>query len=529
MINMLADRVIRCDASDGSRVGASLPDVYAELMSDAIDAFPALRPHQRHAWHAFLVQLGALAMHRAGASEPPGDADGWAGIIRGLTSDDAGEECWQLVVDDITKPAFLQPPAGSADREPDYKHEVRTPDELDMLVTARNHDLKAAVAEKASTDDWVFALITLQTMEGFGGAGNYGISRMNRGLGNRPAFTLAPSGGPGAHVRRDILALLERRPVLLTEYPMQDTGHALLWTIPWDGTREEALLLDRLDPFYVEVCRRVRLHSGADGTLSGVRAVSKAPRIEARDLNGRTGDPWTPVNQKAGKSLTLSAGGFTYRRITEYLTSPDWERPALLQPTPSEQRSEGTMRLVARALVRGQGKTEGYHERIIPLRHRTVRALGSAGGAGDIGRIASDRIEQISIVQRILSHSIQVFVAQGDPEQISPEDRALARPWLNRLDDIVDAHFFDALQTELEAGEGEREGIRNGWLQELKGSAEDLLHDAENALPCPAIHRHRARVMADGLFAGRMRGPKGLPFLFAEATGEASDDDHTWD
>ena len=529
MINMLTDPVIRCDASDGSRVGASLPDVYAELMSDAIDAFPALRPHQRHAWHAFLVQLGAMAMHRAGASEPPGDADGWAGIIRGLTPEDAGEECWQLVVDDITKPAFLQPPAGSADREPNYKHEVRTPDELDMLVTARNHDLKSAVAGRASTDDWVFALITLQTMEGFGGAGNYGISRMNRGLGNRPAFTLAPLGGPGAHVRRDILALLERRPVLLTEYPMQETGHALLWTIPWDGTREEALLLDRLDPLYVEVCRRVRLHSGADGTLSSVRAVSKAPRIEARDLNGRTGDPWTPVNQKAGKSLTLAAGGFTYRRITEYLTSPDWDRPALLQPTPSEQRSEGTMRLVARAMVRGQGKTEGYHERIIPLRHRTVRALGRVGGAGDIGEIASNRIEQIRIVQRILSHAIQVFVAHGDPEQINPEDRALARPWLNRLDDIVDAHFFDALQAELEAGEGEREGLRNDWLQEVQGSAEDLLHDAENALPCPAIHRYRARAGADGLFAARMRGPKGLPFLFAEATGEANDDDHTWD
>ena len=209
MINVLTDPVIRCDASDGSRVGASLPDVYAQLMSDAIDAFPALRPHQRHAWHAFLVQLGAMALHRAGASEAPGDADGWASIIRGLTPDDAGDECWQLVVDDITKPAFLQPPAGSADREPDYKHEVRTPDELDMLVTARNHDLKSAVAGKASTDDWVFALITLQTMEGYGGPSNYGISRMNGGYGNRPAFTLAPPGGPGAHVRRDILALLE--------------------------------------------------------------------------------------------------------------------------------------------------------------------------------------------------------------------------------------------------------------------------------------------------------------------------------
>ena len=179
-------------------------------------------------------------------------------------------------------------------------------------------------------------------------------------------------------------------------------------------------------------------------------------------------------------------------------------------------------------MVRGQGKTEGYHERIIPLHYRTVRALGSAAGAGDIGKIASDRIEQIGIVQRILSHSIQVFVAHGDPEQIGPADRALALPWLNRLDDIVDAHFFDALQTELEAREGEREGIRNAWLRELKSSAEDLLHDAENTLPCPAIHRYRARVRADGLFAGRMRGPKGLPFLFAEATGEASDDDHAW-
>ena len=529
MINVLTDPVIRCDASDGSRVGASLPDVYAELMSDAIDAFPALRPHQRHAWHAFLVQLGAMALHRAGASEPPGDADGWASIIRGLTPDDAGDECWQLVVDDITKPAFLQPPAGSADREPDYKHEVRTPDELDMLVTARNHDLKSAVAGKASRDDWVFALITLQTMEGYGGPSNYGISRMNSGYGNRPAFTLAPPGGPGAHVRRDILALLDQRPNLLSEYPTRDGGHRLIWTIPWDGASEEALLLNQLDPVYIEICRRVRLRSGADRTLSGVRAGSKAPRIEARDLNGRTGDPWTPVNQKDCKSLTLSRDGFTYRRITEYLTSPDWERPALLRPTSSEQRSERTMQLVARAMVRGQGKTEGYHERIIPLRHRTVRALGSAGGAGDIGRIASERIEQISIVQRILSHSIQVFVAQGDPGQISPEDRALARPWLNRLDDIVDAHFFDALQNELEAVEGEREGIRNDWLQELKSSAEDLLHDAVNALPCPAIHRYRARVRADGLFAGRMRGPKGLPFLFAEATREASDDDHIWD
>ena len=54
-----------------------------------------------------------------------------------------------LVVDNITKPAFMQPPASSKKREKDYKTAVGTPDELDMLVTSKNHDLKMAVATRA--------------------------------------------------------------------------------------------------------------------------------------------------------------------------------------------------------------------------------------------------------------------------------------------------------------------------------------------------------------------------------------------
>ena len=80
-------------------------------------------------------------------------------------------------MDDITKPAFMQPPASVHPRsEKDYQgNEVATPDELDILVTSKNHDLKSSVAAQAGVDDWIFALITLQTMEGFGGAGNYGM------------------------------------------------------------------------------------------------------------------------------------------------------------------------------------------------------------------------------------------------------------------------------------------------------------------------------------------------------------------
>lgn len=519
MHNLLINPLIRFDSSRGGRIQASLPEVYAALMEDAVEAFPALRPHQRHAWHAFLVQLGAMAMHRAGVSEPPSDAGDWRALLRGLTPDYPDDEPWQLVVDDITKPAFMQPPARSKDREQDYKR-VETADELDMLVTSKNHDLKSAVAARAGVDDWVFALVTLQTMEGFGGAGNYGISRMNGGLGSRPAFSLAPlAGGPGAHIRRDIIALLEYLPTLLSEYPMTDGGEALMWTMPWDGTQAEALLLNQLGPFYIEVCRRIRLRTGSDGPLNGVRASSKAARIEGKELKGRTGDPWTPFNAgRDGIPLTLSRGGFTYRRVTDYLT--DWTAPALLRPTPSERDSRRPMRLVARGVVRGQGKTEGYYERVIPLQAETVLVFGRPQGPQEVGEIAKKRVEEVGKIQRILSHAIQVFAVGGDSSRVNSETRSRGRPWLNRLDAIVDARFFEDLQSELASPEIEREGIRNRWLGGVVDHARGLLHDAMDSLPCPAIQLYKAQVNAEGLFEGRLRGNSGLPFLFDQQEKE---------
>ena len=524
MHNILRDSLIRYDRRKGGRVSASLPEVYSALMADGVDTFSVLRPHQRHAWHAFLVQLGAMAMHRAGAIDPPASADDWEALIRSLTPDYTEDEPWHLVVDNITRPAFMQPPARYRERDQDYKSGAATPDELDMLVTSKNHDLKSAVAAQATADDWIFALVTLQTMEGFGGAGNYGISRMNGGLGSRPAFSLAPSAeGVGAHVRRDIGALLEYRPTLLSKHPMKDGGTALLWTMPWDGAPAEALLPNHLDPLYIEVCRRVRLRPDAECQLNAIRASSKAARIEGKDLKGRMGDPWTPVNpSREGLPLTLGSGGFTYKRVTDYLF--DWEHPALLDPTQAEKSSSEEMRLVARAMVRGQGKTEGYYERSIPIGYKLKSAMLRLDATQELGGIAKSRIEEIGKVQRILSHAIQVFAARGDSDKVSPEGRALARSWLNRLDGIVDARFFEDLQDEFEAPESEREGVHNRWL--MNGSsgvvdhARGLLHDAADSLPCPAIHRYKAEVNAEGLFDGRLRGSSGLPFLFDQQEQE---------
>ena len=287
-----------------------------------------------------------------------------------------------------------------------------------------------------------------------------------------------------------------------------------MWTVPWDGEKSEALLPSQLDPFFIEVCRRIRLRCAVAGNVSAVRTSSKGARMESKELNGRTGDPWTPISVKDNKSLTLASGGFTYNRVVDYLTSSDWQQPILLEATRQEQETK----LVARAMVRGQGKTEGYYERIIPLRQRTVRAFSRGGGVQELGDLARARIEKIRTVQRILSHAIQVFIARGNDDNLSPEGRRLARPWLGRLDEIVDACFFEDLQDEFGIdGQSERREKSLEWQRWLVDEARKVLVSAEDSLPCPTIHRYRARVRADGLFEGRVRGNSGIPEIFATA------------
>ena len=527
MYNILTDPLIRMNASNGSRVEASLPEVYAALMADAVDAFPALRPHQRHAWHAFLVQLGTMAMHKADVSVPPADAPTWADLINGLTPDFPDDEPWQLVVEDITKPAFMQPPASSADKKDEYKDKIETPDELDMLVTAKNHDLKTSLAKLGQMDDWIFSLITLQTTDGNPGR-NPGVARMNGAYGNRPAFSITPSTRPGIHVRRDIETLIEYREELLNTYPTHAGDIGVVWTKPWDGQGAESLSLSDLDPLFIEVCRRIRLCTGLSGTLYTIKSTAKAARIEAKALNGRTGDPWTPINRKEGKSLTLSAAGFTYKRTADYLLSSDWQpSPLLLKMTDYERRTPKTMLLVARGMVRGQGKTEGYHERIILFREKVVGVFGRSPRLKELGDIARERIEQIRTIQRILRRAVWTFAVGGKTDGVGDEQRARANSWADKLDEIVDISFFDALQDEFaEDDMDKRELIRNEWLLSVVNDARSLLRQAQDSLPCPAIQQYRARVRADSEFEGRIRGNKGLPFLFTEK-GDNDDDQHT--
>ena len=493
-MNVLLDAVVRAGLGE-AECRLTLPGVFAALMADRISAFPALRAHQRHAWHAFLSQLGAIALHAAGVADPPTDETAWRDLLRGLTPDDPNDDAWSLVTP-FDRPALLQPPI--PDGLAALKKQIATPDGLDMLVTAKNHDLKQAIMVEAAPEDWLFALLTLQTMEGFLGAGNYGISRMNGGFANRAALGISPPGGPGVHVRRDMLRLHAERQKIAEQYGYAvDRGTALVWLLPWDGTT--SLQVTTLDPLYIEICRRVRLVR-TDGVIGARAGASKVPRI-VFTKGGLTGDPWAPSRtEKDGtaKVLTVDAGGFGYRRMVE-LIFPENGRPSLLQETADSDAPEG-LSLVARALVRGQGKTEGYHERCVPLSRRVRQMLSGSRVTDPAAEAARRRVELAGEVQYRVLRPALLALFQNGPERIDLRHDASARkadPFLATFDHAIDRDFFPRLWEELEADDPDTAGARRAaWVRDLLGQALAIVNEADHTAPKSAHRRYRARVRA---------------------------------
>ena len=365
---MLTERILSLQTTTGPMM-ATLPEAFARLCGGTLIGFDGLAAHQRHGWDFFLFQTAAMALARAGqatsaaddtAWQNLADADAWTGLLAALTPGCA-DTAWSLVVDDLRKPAFMQPPIPSASLAR-YAVAGTTPDEIDVLVTAKGHDVKPARAGAAEARHWLFALLILQTMQGYSGATNYGVARMNTGNGSRPLLMTTPSREMPTRFRRGVQAALAARASALDIHGgyYHGDGIPLLWLKPWET--EDRLSLADLDPLFVEVCRRIRLVTDKNGNITAWGRGSEARRTNAEGAKGNLGDAWTPT--PGGAALTVGGGGFDYRLMTKLLALRRPERPAAMEPPPAHK---GDMWLQATVLVRGQGKTEGLHERWLPI------------------------------------------------------------------------------------------------------------------------------------------------------------------
>lgn len=491
---------------DGATVHATLPALFVAMAADEVRDFPALRPHQRHPWHAFLTQLAAIALHHAGRAEPFETADDWRAALLALTPDDADGAAWCLV-SPADRPALLQAPVPGG-RTDDWKPPFRAADELDMLVTSKNHDLKSSRARSVEPDCWLYALLSVQTQDGYLGAGNYGVSRMNGGSTSRPGVGVAPVAGWSRRWLHDLGTLLTHRERLAETFGLQKQGgHALLWLQPWTG--EDSLSFGALDPFYIEICRRLRLAVTPTNDITARRAGSKTARIAAKDLHGRTGDAWTPIKVETGNSLSITGAGFTYKLVSDLLFGGSYS-PGIAQVIPRGTDPNLRCELIARGIARGEGKTEGFHERRVPVSPK-MRGLLASGQRDRLAQISQQRIAAIGGMRKLLWLALVTLFSNGQADGNDSEHNKASR-FSQPFEQAEDARFFADLTEEVEADDPAAN--RLNWLIGLAERAEALLRHAFEAGPRSGMQRYRAQAAALSRFHGSLRGPKSpLPDL----------------
>ncbi len=503
-MNLLTDPLLRVRTASAERA-LSLPALMASLGREPDVSLPGLQRHQADAFHVFLCYLAGAVLARAGASDPVQDEAFWREGLRALAGE-AGDDAWTLVVEDPLRPAFMQPPIPAREHGK-LKPKAETPDALDLLPTAKNHDVKQARAAHAHPDEWIYALVSLQTMSGYLGRGNQGISRMNSGFGNRPVIELVRSLDPASRWRDAVLRLLRHRQEVIdgpNPWGFVRDGLVLVWLREWDG--RTSMPTKELDPCYVEICRRIRLR-GTDGASVRAEALpAESPRIAAKELNGVMGDAWLPVDKSGDeqKSLTVSPQGLTADLLRRLLFADGLEMTALHRPGPGW---EGSLWLSVSVLVRGQGTTDGFHERQLPIpAEARPRLFGPPELRERFAALARTAVEQAGIVHRQALRPAVFALLEGGPEDLRLDRDAIQAWWAaaaRRFESLWTADYFPWLWRVPD--DFDRARCERDWAKRLRAHALRVLAEAEAGLPARSGRRYRARVAAERILLGAIR------------------------
>lgn len=496
-----------------------LPELLAGLSGGEVEAYSGLRPHQADPWHVFLVQLAASIQARHPMEPLPTDVDIWRSGLLELAGGMA--TAWHLLVEDVTQPAFLQHPWQSWASEAGdygvklrrgeavYEPKARTPDELDVLVTSRNHDVKRARIGPDEAESWLYALVLLQTTSGFLGQGNYGIVRMNSGSGRRAVVSWSRSLNPSVRFCDEVLKLQEMRQDICQQFGYQSRGVVLTWLTRWQRVTHQYLLTE-LEPWFIEAARPVRLLFDHKGKLVTLGATSKARQIGPASVDhGVVGDPWTPINvqdkKKSESALSLSAEGFSPQRLTALLFEQGFKLTDLQRPRPGKEVGW----FLASCLVRGQGTTEGFHRVELMVPSKARRALVSSESRDAMGQLAQQLLADARDVQRALGTAVTVLT-EGGPEK-ADFDREAVKRWVEKFRADFsrrwEGHFFPALWR---GANEDAAVVRREWQQALVNVAAALLDNAVMGVPLPSNRSWRAQVHAHNALRGVLH-KHGLP------------------
>jgi CRISPR system Cascade subunit CasA len=518
MLDLLTEPIVGVSAASGTQM-VTLPELFAGLVKGGVLGYPGLRPHQADPWHAFLVQVAASVLARS-----PRDAitsiesSFWHDGLLDLADGEA--TAWQLIVEDATRPAFMQHPLGTAAELNTWKVAGRTPDEIDVLVTAKDHDVKSSRVASIDAEAWLFALVTCQTTSGFFGAGKYGSIRMNGGFGSRAFVSLVTDPSPSSRFQEELRVVGAcRGAVLAGGYGYRSKGCVLTWLKPWRRDASQ-WMLSELEPWFVEAVRPLRLRSAVGG-IEALGTTSDARQIGPKSVDGGdVGDPWCPTNladKKKGRSaLTVSGSGWSPELLCRLLFQQEVELTPLQRPRPGMPTAAW---LVGSVLVRGQGTTEGFRRFVIEVPAGVRGWLERPDDRERLSKLAQQLLGDAKEVERTLRAAVMVL-ADGGPDQVDRGNDTLAT-WARKVVDQEALGWGDRFFTMLwRATAEDPEIVRASWCTDLVARARLALADAERRVPLKRNRQYRALVRARGTLEGSLRKKGLVPHPAESATEE---------
>jgi CRISPR system Cascade subunit CasA len=228
---------------------------------------------------------------------------------------------------------------------------------------------------------------------------------------------------------------------------------------------------------------------------------TKTTRIAAKELKGNLADPWIPIRETESAAYNKRP---TYRAARSVLfpfdQDPDRFRPPLLlQRHPPDQGHELAARF--RVLVRGQGKTEGYFDRLIPI-PQEVESFIFDSTDDSPARLAQAFVELAATARNSVLKPALLRYMQAAKDKISfkqPETNDWAQTWANRLEDIVDETFFPTLWESLPILErAEQVDAQIPWRKQLREAVQAIFDEAVDSLPVIDALEYKARANAEG-------------------------------
>ena len=279
-----------------------------------------------------------------------------------------------------------------------------------------------------------------------------------------------------------------------------DNGLALVWLSPWDGAT--SLRPEELDPYYVEICRRVRLGGGG-------WAHSRARRRQQGGAHRlRQGGQWAHRRSlDAYRDQRWRSQGSDHRRARLFLSTHVGHHDSATASSPRAckrrrpQRKRQTRCCLSRARwSAGRAKRKGCTSEE-SWRPAKIVALMADAKIDENEVPAKKRIEQAGLVGKALRFGLMMLFQNGPPE-FRPRDPNSAKrgdPFLDRFENRSGPRFFRRSLRRGRSRKRCRENRRSqGMAPSICGSAPSpCLRPPKLARPSPSIRRHRAMVRAE--------------------------------